>query len=101
MMTTTSKRTRDGKPKGHWPRGKRRNGTDPASAALVLEAVRQKLGAQHTGAGGAAVHAARRISVRALAAAVGVNERTVRRWLSGEDMPPADRLLAVQSWVGA
>ena len=40
-----------------------------------------------------------RISRNALAAAVGVTERTVRRWVSGEDLPSVEMQAAVGKWV--
>lgn len=38
-------------------------------------------------------------SVRVLAAHLGVSDRTVRRWLSGEDWPPAEALARMRAWI--
>lgn len=68
------------KPKGHWPKGRRRNpdGGQWSSVRLRL----QKLLTDH--------HQPRRLSIRAVAKVVGTNERTVRRWMRGEDRPPLE-----------
>lgn len=42
---------------------------------------------------------ARGRSVRALAAHLRKSDRTVRRWLSGEDWPTATHLRAMRSWL--
>ena len=75
--------------RGHWPLGKRRNTVDPTRLAAALDAVRQLLAVPRRG----------EVSVRALAGHVGVSDRTVRRWLSGEDLPPAGAVRRVEAWV--
>jgi hypothetical protein len=39
------------------------------------------------------------VSMRALAAAVGVSDRTVRRWLDGIDIPDARSVRRIERWV--
>lgn len=39
------------------------------------------------------------VSIRALADYCRVSDRTVRRWLSGEDWPPATQVRAMAEWV--
>jgi len=73
---------------GHWPKGKRRN--------TVAGWSRTRLGLQRL----LDNHYQRGvISIRALAADVGVSDRTVRRWLSGEDVPAAESAELVAAWV--
>lgn len=57
---------------GHWTRGRRRNQCD---AAALISGLVTKYGA------------------RGLARLAGVSDRTVRRWASGEDWPPFERLV--------
>jgi hypothetical protein len=74
--------------RGGWPTGKRRHpvGTWPATLARLVVLLRD--------------HARRGVvSGNALAAAVGVGEKTVRRWVSGEDLPSAEMQAAVKRWV--
>ena len=40
-----------------------------------------------------------RVSVRAIAAVIGVSDRTLRRWLSGEDRPPPLAQEQLRQWV--
>ena len=40
-----------------------------------------------------------RVSVRALAAAIGVADRTVRRWLAGEDRPSPEDQERLRTWA--
>jgi hypothetical protein len=39
------------------------------------------------------------VSIRALATHCGVSDRTLRRWLSGEDWPPATQVTRLAAWV--
>lgn len=76
-------------PKGHWPRGKRRNyagGTPQIMAALAdyLRTNRQA-GARQ----------------RKLARHLRVSVRTLRRWLAGEDWPPPGAMAAILEIVRA
>lgn len=70
------------KPKGHWPAGKpRHRPIAPARLARVrawFERHRQTWGANER-------------SIAPVAAAIGVSDRTLRRWLSGEDHPDPER----------
>ena len=74
--------------RGGWPVGKRRHpvGQWPATLArlrALLEQPRRGV-----------------ISRNALAKSVGVSEGTVRRWVSGEDVPSVGMQGAVKRWVG-
>ncbi len=76
--------------RGHWPKGKWRNGTDPQRAAQVLAQVAELI----------RVHGAPgRISARALAAQLRVTDRSVRRWLAGTSLPAPDSLRAIEKWI--
>lgn len=78
------------KPKGHWPKGRRRNEdvdgkwsrTRLAAANLINE---------HWERG--------RISNQALAAVLAVDPKTIARWLDGTDRPPAEMQTALAEWV--
>lgn len=56
--------------RGHWTRGKRRN--KPRGWPLLMERL--------------AKYVAQRASARETARAIGVSDRTLRRWLAGEDV---------------
>lgn len=79
-------------PRGHWPRGRRRNPITPrgwerlraAIAAILPDAPRHG-----------------RLSRRALARYLGVSDRTVRRWLDGTDYPSAEYLPGLRAWLRA
>lgn len=77
-----------GKTKGHWPAGKRRNVPD-AVAKPVIDSVLDLL-AKHPHRG--------TVSRRALAAKLGVDQRTIGRWLAMTDTPPADMLARLRAW---
>jgi len=77
---------RDGR--GGWPVGKRRHpmGRWPGTLYRLQDLLRY--------------HAKRGIvSNNALAKAVGVQEGTVRRWVSGEDVPSPEMQREVKRWV--
>lgn len=74
---------------GHWPRGKRRN-PDRGNWSMVRLTLARFID-DHLRRG--------EISYRALAADLGVSDRTVRRWLAGEDRPPAELQEAAEQWV--
>lgn len=38
-------------------------------------------------------------SLRVVAEYCGVSDRTVRRWLAGEDWPPASQIRRIRSWL--
>lgn len=79
--------------RGGWPVGKRRH-TDVGDWQRIRLRIVSLIADRYQ-------HG--RISARALSIAIGVNDRTVRRWLAGEDRPsPADqeRLRAWAAEVG-
>ena len=39
------------------------------------------------------------VSRRVLAGEIGIDDRTLRRWLAGEDTPPADMLRRLKRWA--
>lgn len=85
IMTTPNKPTPS---KGHWPRGKRRR-PDSRERDAVLSDLHTALQAPKPGV----------CSARACAAAVGVDSRTVRRWLAGTDWPTPAALARISGWL--
>jgi hypothetical protein len=76
--------------KGHWPRGRRRNdpGVSPAQLRRLLKAfLRFKAGKGY--------------SYRMLEEEFGRNQRTLRRWISGEDWPTAEDIMAIRRFMDA
>lgn len=63
--------------RGHWPRGKRRN----PDGAKVLDIIR-RVYRHHK-------------SLRYIARLVGVDHRTINRWLHGEDYPSPARAAVI------
>jgi hypothetical protein len=57
--------------RGHWPKGKKRN--NPRGWTMLLERLKK--------------YVAQRSTLRGTAAAIGVDPRTLGRWLKGEDVP--------------
>ena len=57
----------------------------------IVAAVRQAVGEPERGVR----------SVRVLAAWCQVSDRTVRRWLSGEDWPPIEQVHAMDQWLSS
>jgi transcriptional regulator with XRE-family HTH domain len=41
------------------------------------------------------------LSRRGTAAELGVSDRTLRRWLAGEDNPSAESVIQIQQWLDA
>lgn len=82
------KATEGPKPKGHWPKGKRRNpvGDWPSLRLAVVGLIDQHWAYGVRSAG-------------ALARVVGVDSRTVGRWLRGEDMPPPAAVTKLNAWL--
>jgi hypothetical protein len=76
--------------RGHWPLGKRRNSVDPEQLAAALAALAVVLDTRYCRG---------LVSLRALADHLGVSDRSVRRWLSGEDYPPARVLRRIETWT--
>jgi len=73
--------------KGHWTHGTRRN-PDAGVRALI---VRLRRVLRHP--------EWRRVSRRAVAKALGVSDRTVRRWLSEEEWPAARSQKRLRDWL--
>lgn len=93
-MTRQQEKTPDAR--GHWPRGKRRHAeSDTAITRAFLVVLRQFFRDADPHGGGGIVHPGSR---RSAAQVVGVSDRTLRRWLSGEDLPPAHALKALRRW---
>ncbi len=77
--------------RGHWPSGKPRNAQTPAQrkrARRVLSRLERALPARPSRT---AV-----ISRRIVADRLGISDRTLRRWLAGEDWPPPHRVVAIE-----
>jgi transcriptional regulator with XRE-family HTH domain len=75
--------------RGHWPQGKRRN-PDSGSWSRTRLVLTKFLGDKYK---------AGSVSIRALADALGVSDRSVRRWLAGEDRPEPDMQDAIVAWL--
>lgn len=71
-------------PRGHWTKGKRRN--EPADK--LIAAVAESIANPRPGR-----------SCRAVAAWVGVDSSTVRRWISGRCNPAAEHIPRLKSWL--
>lgn len=71
--------------KGHWKAGKARH---PKMPAALKRNIRKLV----SGAGRVADGEDRPPSIRSIAAEIGVSDRTLRRWLAGEDNPSPDHL---------
>ena len=87
-------------PKGHWPRGKRRNATTAHASRSIFAWLRRlddRIRRQHTGTRPSPGRA--KISRRAAAHACRCDLRTVTRWLRGEDVPAARRLARLRRWA--
>lgn len=74
---------------GHWPRGKRRNEDRGDWSGLRLRL--RRLIDDHWQQGV--------VSIRAAAEAVGVSDRSIRRYLSGEDRPAPETQEAIAGWI--
>lgn len=88
-MATKSTNRDDGR--GHWPRGKRRNQPLPQRQINgLMRRLKNKLtpGAKTEGQ-----------SINQTAREIGVSDRTLRRWLAGEDNPSAAHLVLLQAWL--
>lgn len=81
---------------GHWPKGKRRN-PDRGNWSRVRLLLAQLLEAH--GTIGGAVGPAGRVSKRELGRVVGVDVRTVGRWIDGTHRPDEETQAAVSEWV--
>lgn len=72
---------------GHWQKGVRRSDAAPRAVRRVMRRA-VKIMDRYQSA-----------SRRALAAHLGVSDRTVRRWIAGEDLPSAADLARVTAWL--
>ncbi|WP_397570682.1 hypothetical protein [Schlesneria sp. T3-172] len=90
-MTSDETVAPQAKPKGHWPKGKRRNVESPewsATRELLVQILRD--------------HPAPMIrSASAIAAVVGVSPKSVGRWLKGEDLPGEPQQAVMREWADA
>jgi len=75
--------------RGHWTKGKRRNADSGNWSRVRL--LLQSLIDEHYEPGV--------VSARQLAADIGVSDRTVRRWLTGEDRPEPEMQAVVARWI--
>jgi transcriptional regulator with XRE-family HTH domain len=81
------------KPRGHWPLGKKRN---PKMPARLKTRIRKRITPIAGGAYPDDVH-----TVKSIARAIGVSDRTLRRWLAGEDNPSSDHVRRLEEWLEA
>lgn len=84
----TKPKSKEPAPKGHWPAGKRRR-PDSRERDIVLSDLHTALQQPIRGI----------CSARACALAIGVDQRTVRRWLAGTDWSSPAALGAIKSWI--
>lgn len=75
--------------KGHWTKGKPRSTVDPRLWGLLRQRLKMLLDEFRIPGS---------LSIRGLAARVGVTDRTMRRWLAGEDLPPAEAMATMRQW---
>lgn len=75
--------------RGHWPAGKRRN-PDRGNWSRVRLSLRRFI-EEHYCRGV--------ISIRAVAADLGVDDRSVRKWLDGTSRPNEATQEAVEQWI--
>lgn len=75
--------------RGHWPAGKRRN-IDAGQWSRTRISLSALVNEHYS-------HGVR--SMRALSLAIGVSDRSVRRWLSGEDRPSPELQELCQRWA--
>lgn len=79
------------KTKGHWPKGKRRNQPLPQRQINgLMRRVKARITPGTRREGQSAKQTAREI---------GVSDRTLHRWLTGEDNPSAAHLVLIQAWL--
>ncbi len=80
--------------KGHWPKGKPRH-PETANAATARWLARVgRFFLRHRRLG----PTENPVSLHAAARAIGVSDRTVRRWLQGTRNPDPDRLAQLKAW---
>lgn len=88
MALAARRHIRTGQPKGHWTAGKRRN-SPGASWPDTLRDLKARLARPIHG----------KVSRRAVAEWCDVSDKTVRRWLCGEDVPGPASAKRVASWL--
>lgn len=81
--------TEQPKPRGHWPRGKRRN--HDAGEWEQTRALLETILCDH--------HAPMIRSTPVLAAITGVSVSAVVRWIRGEAMPTAENQVTLRDWA--
>lgn len=81
---------------GHWPAGKPRNIAPDRWPAVQRRLARLLRNVDY---GRSEIAMADRRSRHGLAAALGVNEKSVRRWLDGDRNPTADTVDAIEAWM--
>jgi len=83
--------------KGHWPRGKPRHpDTATRRARRQLADIRRFL--RRTRRAGTPQLGANPTSIRSAAAAIGVSDRTIRRWLAARHHPAPEQFAALVAW---
>jgi DNA invertase Pin-like site-specific DNA recombinase len=76
--------------KGHWPKGKRRSEVPESTWEPLRLAIRDMLRAYRL---------ANVRSYQAIADRVGVDKKTVGRWLNGEDWPPSKAIPILKHYL--
>lgn len=77
--------------RGHWPAGKRRHPKMPAKLKARINKAITPI------AGGPVPEGTH--TVKSIARDIGVSDRTLRRWLSGEDNPSPDHVARLEQWL--
>lgn len=81
--------------RGHWPKGKRRNTAVAAWSQLRRRLTRLlAMPDRHVSIDSEWVR-----SRAGLARWLGVNPRTVGRWVNGDDMPPPENVERMREWI--
>lgn len=81
--------------RGHWPKGKSRN----AGAVQQQRRAKRALNSLRKALKPTTVPGPADLTCRRVAAALGVSDRTVRRWLSGEDWPPPKKVQLIHRLI--
>lgn len=76
--------------KGHWPKGKSRSDCDASEWRRLLPRVKALLKVKHKNVG----------SARALGRFVGVDGKTVSRWLNEDRIPMQESVTKIKDWIG-
>lgn len=80
------------RPKGHWPRGKRRNNPGIPDRALGVLLARARRAIEES-------PSTAEPTIRRAAAACGVSDRTLRRWLAGVHTPGEIHVIRLQGYL--